>query len=243
MRFVPVLLSLLPVAAQAVSLSVPQLADGATWKTTLTVFSRSSRTTQVEILFFGDDGKPLALPIVGKGPVATVQANLGPFDSATFETEGTSNTLLVGWAHVESDNEVGGVSVFRQRVPGSQDTEGAVPFTALGTAVISSFDNTGGFITGVAMVNHGFGPVTLNIGFTAEGGQSLTPGTLVLNPKYHTSFVLAERFPQVAGKRGTMQVTGVTYQGLVEGSISVLGLRFNPRGSFTTLPVFSSIMR
>jgi hypothetical protein len=217
--------------------------DGATWKTTLTVFVRSGRTASVDIQFFGNDGKPLTLPIVGRGPVTSVQANLGPFDSATFETEGTSATLSEGWAHVESDSEIGGVSVFRLRVPGQPDAEAAVPLTVTGASVVSSFDNTAGYLTGIALVNHGFGSVQIYLGFTAEGGESIGSRVVVLNAKNHISFLLADRFPEVAGKRGTLQVTGMTSQNTVEGSISVLGLRFNPRGSFTTLPFFVSIQR
>ncbi len=243
MRIMLALLFLLPSMAQGGSLTVPQVVDGTTWKTTFTVYSRSARTAQVSIQFYTDNGLPLTLPIVGLGPVNSVQAGLGPFDSATFETEGTGGTLLVGWAQVDSENEVGGVAVFRQRVPGQQDTEAAVPFTAPAASLISSFDNTGGFVTGIAMVNNGFGPVTLNVGFTAEGGQSLGARVITLNPRNHTSFVLADRFPEVAGKRGTMQISGATNQVTVEGSITLLGLRFNPRGSFTSLPFFVTSLR
>lgn len=243
MRIVYVLLLLLPSLAQAVTLTAPQVVDGTTWKTTFTVYSRSGRTAQVTIQFYSDNGVPLALPIVGLGSVTSVQAGLGPFDSATFETEGTGATLLVGWAQVDSDNEVGGLAVFRQRVPGQQDTEAAVPFTAPAGGLISSFDNTRGFVTGIALVNNSFGPVTLNVGLTAEGGEMLGSRVVTLNPRNHTSFVLADRFPEVAGKRGTIQISGATNQVTVEGIITALGLRFNPKGSFTSLPFFTTGLR
>jgi hypothetical protein len=243
MRFIITLLFLLPAAAQAVVLSIPQVADGDSWKTSLKVFSRTGRTALVSIHFYDDNGKALALPLVGRGTTSQLEVSIGPYDSVTIETEGAGNTLLVGWAHLESDYEVGGVAVFRQRTATQMDNEAAVPLSYPATSMISTFDNTGGFVTGVALVNNGPGPVTLNIGFTEEGGQTLGSRAVVLNSFAHTSFVVAERFPEVTGKRGTMHITATTYQATVEGSMTALGLRFNPKGSFTSVPFFVSILK
>ncbi len=243
MRFIITMLFLLPAVAQAVVLAIPQVADGATWKTSLTVFSRSGRTAQVSIHFYDDNGKALYLPVVGKGSTSTLDVSIAPYDSVTIETDGASNTLLVGWAHLESDYEIGGVAVFRQRTATNLDNEAAVPLSYPASSVISSFDHTGGYVTGLALVNNGPGPVTLNVGLTGEGGQSLGSRAIVLNSFSHTSFVLADRFPEVAGKRGTIHITATTYQVSVEGSMTALGLRFNPKGSFTSLPFFVSILK
>ncbi len=223
--------------------AVPQVVDGTVWKTTLTVFARSYRGATVTVSFFDENGRPLGLPIAGAGVVTSMQFGVGPYDSVTLQTEGTASTATVGWALVEADNDIGGLAVFRQRVQGRPDYEAAVPFTVPSSQVISAFDNANGFATGVAVVNNSPFPVTVNIGFTAEGGEPISTRVLSMNPRTHSSFTLAERFPELAGKRGTVSLTAITAAGTVDGSVSVLGLRFNPGGAFTTLPYFVSILR
>lgn len=223
--------------------SVPQVVDGSVWKTTLTVFARSYRGAQVTVTFYDENGRLLGMPIAGAGVVTSTQFGVGPYDSVTLETEGTAPATTVGWALIESDNDIGGVAVFRQRVAGRPDYEAAVPFTVPSAQVMSTFDNASGFATGVAVVNNSAFPVTVNIGFTAEGGDAISTRVLSMNPRTHMSFTLPERFPEVAGKRGTVSLTAITAAGTVDGSVSVLGLRFNPGGAFTTLPYFISILR
>ena len=243
MRPLAAVLSLFfPVACPAVSFIVPQVVDGTTWKTTITVFARSFRGAQVTISFLDDNGKALPLPIVGVGTVASTQFVLGSFDSLTLETESTSSTLQAGWAQIEASDEIGGLAVFRQRIAGQPDFEAAVPFTVPQARLISSFDNLNGFATGIAIVNNTGGPITVVLGFREEGGLDLGTRVVVLNDRAHTSFALADRFPETAGKRGSVYLMAQTGTS-VEGAMSVLGLRFSPRGPFTTLPYFVSIMR
>jgi hypothetical protein len=243
MRRLIAILALLPAVSLAVTLVAPQVVDGTTWKTTLTVFTRSARAAQVTVTFFNDNGQPMVLPVTGLGPVSTFQLSLGSFDAATVETEGGGSTLQIGWALIESESEIGGVAVFRQRVSGRPDLEAAVPLTLPAAQVISNFDNTGGFSSGIALVNNLGGPIQVNVGFTGEGGQPISTRVITLNARSHMSFALTDRFPELAGKRGTMHLIGTTNQATVEGSISVLGLRFNPSGAFTTLPFFVTIVR
>ena len=59
-------------------------------------------------------------------------------------------------------------------------------------------------------------------------------GTVPLTALGHTSFNLTDRFPVTAQRRGTVE-----FQTPAGGGISVLGLRFNPAGAFSTIPVLA----
>jgi len=88
------------------------------------------------------------------------------------------------------------------------------------------FDNRSGYATGVALVNIGTGgtiPITIRDAF----GAILLNQSISLGPGAHSSFSLADRFSSTEGQIGTLEIgssLGV-----------VLGLRFNPGGSFTTI--------
>ena len=67
-----------------------------------------------------------------------------------------------------------------------------------------------------------------------DNGIMLQSGTVPLTALGHTSFNLTDRFPVTAQRRGTVE-----FQTPAGGGISVLGLRFNPAGAFSTIPVLA----
>jgi hypothetical protein len=88
------------------------------------------------------------------------------------------------------------------------------------------FDNSGGFATEVAIVNIGAAG-TLPIIIRDGDGSILLNQNLPMDAGAHSSFSLADEFPGAAGKMGTLEI------GSAVGV--VLGLRFNPGGSFTAI--------
>ena len=50
----------------------------------------------------------------------------------------------------------------------------------------------------------------------------------------HTAFALSSLYPATARRRGTIE-----FRRPPGGAISVIGLRFNPAASFTTIPVMT----
>jgi hypothetical protein len=84
---------------------------------------------------------------------------------------------------------------------------------------------------GVAVANGGSAS---NIGVTIkdDNGVLLQSSTVPLPSLGHTSFDITSRFPVTAGRRGTIEFQTTPFS----GSISVLGIRFNPAGTFSTVP-------
>ena len=214
------------------ALRIAQLADGSSWKTLFVITNLDQQTVNYAFRFWDDNGNPLALPIAGGAP-GSLSGSIPAGGSTFAETPGNFfSGLLEGWAEVASTGRIGILTIFRQSVPGRMDAEGAVTNTLSGARVFLPFDNTQGFTTGVAVANTN--PTqTLNVSLlfqTDSGVQSM--GSLSIAPHAHQVYVLPSSFPSVSGARGTVLFTAST------PDIAVLGLRFSPGGSFTSLGNF-----
>jgi hypothetical protein len=133
--------------------------------------------------------------------------------------------------------------------------EAVVPFQApnpLGGSFLLAFDNTNGVLTGVAleMISDAGGtivPVTLR----DENGVQIGTGTesITLAQGDHTSFVLSTQFPVTANIRGTVAFGApcIMQRGPGPGTfvcsdLSVLGIRYTPPGTLTTIPPLPDII-
>src|SRR5262249_17293289 len=151
-----------------------------------------------------------------------------------IETPGTKPSLSVGWALLETSNKISGVAIFRQIVAGRPDFEASMPIVTYvnATDYYLPFDHTNS-ATGLALVNPlSFTTINVIVIFRAEQGSQFHLASFTLAPMSHTSFDLATRYPQSAGKRGTVEF-------LTSGlAMSILGLRFGG-AAFTSLLPFS----
>jgi hypothetical protein len=91
------------------------------------------------------------------------------------------------------------------------------------------YDNTAGFVMGVALANLSISSANITATMWDDSGNQLGTQTIPIAGNGHTSFVLPTQLPLTAGKRGI-----VTFQ--ASGGITVLGLRFSPFGTFTSVP-------
>ena len=145
----------------------------------------------------------------------------------------------VGWGEViASGPGVAGVvayAIFTQRIPARQDQDGTAAAAAGSARFLVPFDNSGGFITAVAVANPS-STGSINVNIQLDSG-AISHGSLTLPDQGHAAFVLPDQFPETAGQRGLAEfyVTGA-----VRGtpSLSMLALRFNASGAFTTAPVY-----
>jgi len=148
------------------------------------------------------------------------------------ETPGTSASLLQGWAEVASTGRLGVTTIFRSVIPGRPDSEGTVTGVSSGSRITLPFDNTQGFVTGVAVANtNPSQSLTISLTFQFDDGSEIS-GSLFLTAHAHTAFVLPTRFSSTAGARGSILFTASS------PDVTVVGLRFNPNGSFTSLGSF-----
>jgi hypothetical protein len=220
---------------------VSQLASGGGWKTTLTLFNPTSGQVEVSVLFRADDGSPLSLPLVvtqGGAQLTRTSSEVGrtiqPLATLRIESEAPAgSSVLTGWADVISRTPIAGSAIFSQQGQDGRSVEAVVPldYSTL-TSVVAPFDNRAGAATGVALVNPTDSPVNLIVRSRNENGIELDQSRLLLPPRGHTAFVIAERFPSIAGLQGTIE-----FLNPAAPQLTGLGLRFNTTGGFTSIPV------
>ena len=214
-------------------LTVAQIVDGSSWETSFQVVNLDSTTVTYAFHFFDDNGNPMALPIAN-GTAGTFAGSLPVGGTAFAATPGTAASIMQGWASVTSSGQIGVLAVFRQRIANRPDSEGTVTGVAANSAVFLPFDNTNGYNTGVAIANaNPTQTLLVTLLFTADNGAQTT-GSLSLGPSAHTAFQITDptKFPALAGVRGSVKFTAQT------PDITVVGLRFSPTNSFTSLGDF-----
>ena len=218
---------------------IPQFVDGGGWKTTITTTNLDSKTVHFVVLFFNDDGSDLTVRVLGQGIVKGVDIVLGSAQSATFETAGDAQFLAQGWATIKKDNasdSVGGFAVFRQRIPGRSDSEDVVPVVSqFDSHFVLLYDNTAGYVTGIAMANPTSSSIIVPISIRNEAGQIIDRRTESLGAFQHKAFAISDRWLSSDGLRGSIEFVTSGF------GVGVLGLRFNPAGAFTSFHVLSNI--
>jgi hypothetical protein len=217
----------------------PHIADGDEWTTSFTLINLSPSPASYVLRFFGDDGNPLVLGIAGVGNTSAVSGVLPVNGSDVLETTGGVG-VLQGWARVDTFSTIGGFAVFKSHRPGrAYDFEAAVPVSSpLEHRFMMAFDNTNGFLTGIAVANPS-ATETAHVSLTfrdTAGNVIVGGGTLTMPPLTHFAFIVTEpdQYPQTAGQRGVVEFSTPT------SSLSGLGLRFNPTGPLTSTSPFSN---
>jgi hypothetical protein len=219
--------------------SVAQIASAGNWTTTFTLVNFGSTPAVAVLNFFDQNGSPLLLPLsfpqpATPGPPAAIRVplSLGPGGTLIIQTTGpNTQPTQTGWAQLLTNGNIGGHAVFTQTVGGSTQ-EAVVPIeTRKPDAFVLPFDNVSGYNTGVAVANTTAAQGNIAITIRDDTGTLLQSQTLTLPAMGQTSFNLVTRYPVTVGRRGTVE-----FGTPVGGQITVLGLRFNPTGAFSTVP-------
>jgi hypothetical protein len=212
------------------------IAAGGGWTTEITLINPLAAPIAVILGFHNDDGSPMDLPLMVTNQGATqssteesVSATINP-NATLLITTGQLASTVVGWAEVDSSVRVGGFAIFRQTAQNGLASEGTVPLATPSPAtIILPFDDTNGFVMGVALAN--LSASAANITATVWDGNGNQVGTqsFSIAANGHTSFVLPTQIPKTAGITGIVQFQS-------SGEIAGLGLRFSPFGTFTSVP-------
>lgn len=217
--------------------SFPHIAVGGGWKTTF-FFTRAASVfdATAELRFYGDDGSPLVLPVTSPqgGTRSSVWSGLvsGPgVVVLEASTSDSTDPLKVGSAHLWTTGPVDGYAVYRH-IPSGQEAVVPLQRASPGNYTIP-FDNTDGTSTGVALTNISGGAPYVSVSIETDAGSSTLP-QFEMPKNGHLSFVVAERYPQTAGRRGAITFSS-SYWPL--GSIAATGIRATSTGAFTSLPV------
>jgi hypothetical protein len=216
-------------------LIIPQVVDGSGWQSTFGITNTNTTTATATLQFFqatdaAGDTQPWSVPLVEA--VSTTNMQLAPGATVFLQTPDTATTLTQGFGELIADAGVQGYAIFTLHVPGRQNQDGTAPASAPGGHILVPFDNSPGFTTSIAVVNASGVAETLSANLLLTEGQ-IIPGSLPsIPPLGHAAFALVSQFPQSAGQQGTLELSSSF------GTFSVVALRFNPTGAFTSLPVY-----
>lgn len=218
---------------------ITHLADGGSWKTSITLINLSQDKPAVYTLkFYGDSGAAQSFSFEGIGSASTLTGTISAGGSTVIKTAGTSAVTTQGWAQFDflgTTDSVGGFAVFTN----GNGNEAAVPFeSSISENPILSFDNTKGYGMGVALANSDFSTVTVTATFKDGNGSVLRVSQFTMAPMTHTSFIFAEQWPFTAGQQGTVYFQCSDMFGPNAFGVAILGLRFTPRGAFTSVAAF-----
>jgi hypothetical protein len=225
---------------QPQTLIVPQIADGGGWQTTLVLTNMTTGSGSAGLTFYQETSggatqswnPPFQEAVAQNVPVAA--------GSTVFlHTMGTSSATSVGWAQIIVSPGIAAYAIFTQRIPGQADQDGTAAGGAVAERFLVPFDNTAGFVTSVAMVNQvaavqrgGTENNTISVNIRIETGAT-SQSSITLPAQGHMAFAFADRFPVTSGHRGLAEFY------IARGSLSMIALRFNPTGAFTTAPAYS----
>ena len=216
--------------------SIAQLASGGSWTTTITLANPGASSAQITLNFLDDNGDPLPLPLIFP------QGSIGPITDSTYTSTINANAELiiqsrgsaaqatqVGWAQVITNGSITGLAEFSQAISASVQ-EALVPLeTRTPGGFIIPFDNLT-FATGVALASVADQSGSISVTIRDDTGTTLGTDSIVLGVHGHTSFNLATRYPITAGHRGTIE-----FDKPINGQISVVGIRFNSTGAFSSI--------
>jgi hypothetical protein len=193
-------------------------------------------TVSAQINFYADNGSPMPLPLTlsqsGSTTTASSQTlSLGPNESYVMQTEATGTAVKIGWADVQASGNLAGYSIFSYRSTGLPDSEGTAALDiGSPTSAVLPYDNSAGFHTGMALAN--LAATTSNITATVLdlNGSLLASQQIALGPLEHRSFFVDQQFPAASNQLGIVQLQSSV-------GLTVVGLRFSPTGTFTSVPV------
>jgi hypothetical protein len=219
-------------------------ASGGTWYTSFTLLNPSAQKVRLTISFFSDSGDRLALPVNRLSGLNTgFYVDLDPNSASYVDTSGATPQTVAGWATVEWSPTISSsptpsvIAVFAQHVPGrSEDYEAAVPMSSGSKEPVAIPVYTwDGSSTGVALANSSNKGISVLVVGRDSNGSVQVSTNLTLPAQSHTSFSVADRFPAMKNLLGTLVFTPQGLSSADTGGLSIVALRFNKTGSFTTI--------
>jgi PASTA domain len=209
---------------------IPQVADGAGWKTGIYVTNTATTGSPVSftINFYSQSGQPQPFALQGTGSQSTLSGTLGPSQSTVFWTQGTSNLSTEGWADFKATSTaLNGVAVYESTDNKSQVN---IPFAIpAGGNLMLPFDNTGGYGLGIAMVNLQTTSQTIQVTILDQNANPITTGQITLAGLGHISFILADQWPLAADRQGVV---------ILQGAGAILGIRYSQEGAYSSESAF-----
>ena len=190
------------------------IVTGGLWDTTITLISTSSTPVSATVNLYADNGSQWTLPltITQQGSTQNTTASsanitVNPNSTVVIATTPNPSASSVwGWADVEASAPLNGFAILRSTPTNDKPSEATVPLqTSFPSSLILPYDNTAGYVMGVALVNLATGSANLNATIWDDSGNGLGVQPISIAANGHTAFVLTDQIPVTAGKRGIVQ--------------------------------------
>jgi len=220
--------------------SMPHLAAEGGWTTTFTYVNKGTTSAIAQTNLFAPNGTTLTLPInfpqtSSSTTASSVTQTIAPSASFIMQATGPANvTYQEGSAQLSATGAVDGFEIFHydptlQEAVVSLETRNAPSY-------LLAFDNTNTVVTGVAVGNVSATAASIPVVIRNDTGAPVQNTSISLSGDGHTSFVLSAQFPMTANIRGTIE-----FDTPAGGQISVLGIRYTPPGTMTTIPAMANV--
>jgi hypothetical protein len=217
---------------------VAHMVSGGGWKTSVWVTTTGSSPVAARLLFHGEDGSALTLPLSVSQQsggrfltTSTVDAVLNPNSTALVTTQSTDANTSEGWVEILSSGAVNGYGTFSYAFSNGTTSEATVPIQSQSPSTIDvPYNDAAGYITGIALTNLSSNPETVTITFFTAAGSLLGVKPVLLPGSGHWAFVLSSVFPSPFTGPGIVQFQSA-------GGLSAIALRISPALTFTSLPI------
>lgn len=218
----------------AQSLILPDVVDGAGWRSTIVLTNTSGVPAAASLIFHTDTTGGATQP--WNPPFLETSSTTGiavPGGSSMFlHTPGTSAALAQGWAELHADDGIVAYVIFTHSVPGSPDQDATAPAVTGASRILVPFDNASGSVTAIAVVNPTPAAEAIFVTYRVSNGTVTAAALPSVPPLGHMAFVLPQLFPGMSGQSGLAEFYSAS------GNFSLIALRFNPTFSSTAAPVY-----
>lgn len=221
----------------------PLVIAGGEWTTQIVLTSYRTAPVTIPISFYGQDGLPLTVPLVGQPAASQINVVIPPQGTAFVQTQQPS-TSVVGWALTDipcsSGGDCGNVLgqvILRNHVTVRPDYEAIFPFSSsLASHLIMQFDNTASFDTTLIITNaENFSfsrPMVVTLAFYDGSGNRIMLDQVSIPVAGSTFFSMSQKYPQLRGQHGYVDITATN------GDLVAAGLRINPTNAFAAILSF-----
>lgn len=215
-------------------------ASGGGWKSSIYLVNASASAVPVVVKFWADSGSALSLPLAvtqvgGSQNVngASVNETIAPNATLLIESDSRASVTASGWAEVISTGPATGYGVFHYTSPKGGESEGTLPLESSFTpSFILPYDGISGLTAGVALTNLAASQAAaITATIWDENGKQIGTEAVSLPAGGHTSFLLADKFPETTANRGIIE-----FRTASATSITGFGLRVDPAGGLTMIP-------
>jgi hypothetical protein len=213
--------------------NLPQIADGANWRTQVVLVNATTTPQTVNVNFFQDTTSAATEP--WNPPFQEINSTqnivLPGYGTLFLTTPGTAASLSQGWGSMTTVPGVVAYAIYTyESLNGRPDQDGTAGRTASTGHFIVPFDNTPGFATSLAVANTTAAAETVFVSIQTDAGDITQTSLPPLPGNGQIAFVSGDQLPATAGHRGVMELITLT------GQMSVAAFRFNPTLALTSSP-------